>query len=303
MCHWISQVNLYLAGALDRLFAAHPSLDRAAQAWLTSSSNGDAVARTLASTVRATFALEGSWAPLAQQLGRGTLVSVGRALRLLHAHHLLPADATVLAAHLSASVLPRLGRVAEPVPPGVALEASVALSLALALGWPVLPAGDPAGSDPAGSLLAAILDPRPVLGAGSAGAGGAAAGSSSGSLVSRGAMLHQRLRGDVHVHLLKPHELPAVVAHLLAHCQAPRGWAVFEELAAHVLASPGGGLASGGGVVGPRAFLEAAAPHLASLAPPPGASVAALRTRLGCCEQVGAWHAHVDTSASWRRGA
>jgi hypothetical protein len=201
-------------------------------------------------------------------------------VRLLHKHHLLPdRDAfrslvpcgRRVAAHLAAAVLPQLALVPGPVPPAVTLEASVALSLALALGWPVLPpassAEDPTGSDPTGSLLAAILDPRPT----------------PGSLLSRGASLHQRLRGDVNGHLLQPTVLPAVAAFLLAASRQPAGLAVFEELAAQVLAC--GGLASGG--VGPRGFLEAAAPHLAALAPPPGASVAALRTLLGCCEQVG----------------
>ena len=150
--------------------------------------------------------------------------------------------------------------------------------------------------DPMGSLLGAILDSRPVSSTSSS-----SSSEATFNRRSRGAVLYQRLRGDINAYLLKTHVLPGVVGHLLSSSSStssslsssassisstgtssmPKhpiegGSMVFYELASHVLVSgpsTAGGIildgAGAAGTVGPREFLNATMPHVDSLAPLP----------------------------------
>jgi hypothetical protein len=303
--------------------------------------------------VTATFAQEVDWNPLIQQIGRNTSLSIWRALRLLHKHSLLPVkildsvaegmsgdgeedneegklqeqSRVQLVNYLAAVVLPQVSLLTEPLHPNMLLESSVALSLAISLGWPLLPPDSEVATsverlapvpaavlsssssllsstkglehtqlDPMGSLLGAILDSRPVSSTSSS-----SSSEATFNRRSRGAVLYQRLRGDINAYLLKTHVLPGVVGHLLSSSTSsslsssassisstgttsmPKhpiegGLMVFYELASHVLVSgpstAGGTIlvgtgAAGAGTVGPREFLNATMPHVDSLAPLP----------------------------------
>ena len=369
--------------ALDRLFAVHKSLDQASQV-AVSAGAAVAVCPPLVTVVTATFAQEVAWNPLIQQIGRKTSLSIWRALRLLHKHGLLPVkildsvgvdvlgsdldnideealqekSRAQLMTQVSSVVLPQVSHLTEPLHPNMLLESSVALSLAISLGWPLLPqesetatsggmlAAVPAAMlsssstslssstmgleraklDPMGSLMGAILDPRPVSGTSSSSSSSSSSNEPSFNRRSRGAVLYQRLRGDINAYLLKTPVLPGVIEHLLSSSSPSSssslppptssvtkkhpiegGLMVFHELASQVLVSgpsatitttndndTGGSntVTGGGSTVGPREFLNAAMPHVGALAPPPldassaTTSVAKLRTLLDCCQQV-----------------
>lgn len=338
--------------ALDRLFAVHKPLDQASQVVAPSSAGA---CPSLTAVVTATFAQEVDWNPLIQQIGRNTSLSIWRALRLLHKHSLLPvkildsiAEGSMsgdgeedneeeklqeqsrvhLMNHLTSIVLPQVSLLTEPLHPNMLLESSVALSLAISLGWPLMPPDSevamsaerlalvpaavlsssssslPSSTmglehtqfDPMGSLLGAILDSRPVSSTSSS-----SSSEATFNRRSRGAVLYQRLRGDINAYLLKTHVLPGVVGHLLSSSSStssslsssassisstgtssmPKhpiegGSMVFYELASHVLVSgpsTAGGIildgAGAAGTVGPREFLNATMPHVDSLAPLP----------------------------------
>ena len=335
--------------ALDRLFAVHKPLDQASQIVAPSSAGA---CPSLTAVVTATFAQEVDWNPLIQQIGRNTSLSIWRALRLLHKHSLLPVkilDSVAegmsgdgeedneeeklqeqsrvhLMNHLTSIVLPQVSLLTEPLHPNMLLESSVALSLAISLGWPLMPPDSevamsaerlalvpaavlsssssslPSSTmglehtqfDPMGSLLGAILDSRPVSSTSSS-----SSSEATFNRRSRGAVLYQRLRGDINAYLLKTHVLPGVVGHLLSSSTSsslsssassisstgttsmPKhpiegGSMVFYELASHVLVSgpsTAGGIildgAGAAGTVGPREFLNAIMPHVDSLAPLP----------------------------------
>jgi hypothetical protein len=121
----------------------------------------------------------------------------------------------------------------EPLAPGCAADAAAALAAALDLGWPVLSppraAASPSAS-PNASLLDALADDSAAgveaeaggeSRGGGGGGGGGSGGSGSGGGGLRGALLYQRLRGDVNAVLLQGCRLDGALTQLL-HAAAHR---------------------------------------------------------------------------------
>lgn len=116
----------------------------------------------------------------------------------------------------------------EPLAPGCATDAAAALAAALDLGWPVLsPPGrrPPAAVSCLGSAAASLVDAlcddsaagsrAGLEGRGRDGRGGGSGGTVGTGGGARGALLYQRLRGDVNAVLLQAGRLDSVLAQLL----------------------------------------------------------------------------------------